>query len=306
MRFVPPSTVVVIGHTSGQPIRGGAAIGTDDDDLDGLDLGVTHSGVPGTSTLVPPPDGCGIPRPRGNTPTQGGLLRVTIELAGVPTPVVVNTGAAPGTMPQQIDAMLQQALQVQGFVARPWLVDDPLVPGGTLPMLGLVTGFGGRAVRHVQVETTIETEIVAMHLVSCEPIRVGAVPYGWSSPGPQSPRLDSRSWPVIGSTLQIELGTGVANSFAGILVGFQELALPLPQLLAGGAATGNPPTLFVDPVGSPLTGFADAMGVHRHALAVPALPVFVGTGLRWQGFDLNGIAPATVRLSNGLMTNIGG
>jgi hypothetical protein len=306
MRYEPPSTVIVVGHTSGQPIRGGAAIGTDDDDMNGLDLGVTHSGVAGQSNLAPPPDGCGIPRPRGNTPSQGGLLRVTIELAGVPVPLVVQTGAAPGTMPQQIDAMLQQALQQQGIVARPWLVDDPLVQGATLPMLGLLTGFGGRRVTHVQVETTIETEIVAMHLVSCEPIKVGVQPYGWSFPGPQSPRLDSRSWPVIGSAIQVEMDTGIANAFGGVLIGFQEWALPLPQLLAGGPATGNPPTLFVNPVGSPLTAFADGQGVLRQSLFVPGLPEFIGTRLCWQGFDLGGIAPATVRLSNGLMTNVGG
>jgi len=142
-------------------------------------------------------------------------------------------------------------------------------------------------------------------LQSCMPIVYGPIEYGWSWPS-QHMVLGCNSDVRVGAPIQLDLRTGLPNSFAGLVVGLADWALPLPELLNGTPAPAvNGPTLFVRPVGGAVTGFTDAQGVLRHSLVVPADPGFIGLPLRWQGFDINAPAPTTVWLSNGLQTNVG-
>jgi hypothetical protein len=303
-----PTKFRVTGHVSGRPIGGGGAIGENDDDMRGSDLDVVLGSVafgaqPGSA---PTEQGYGIARPTGSTPSQGGTIVTTLEFEGSTTPTVIAVNVPPGSLPQQIEMMMFQAFVQHGITPRPWAAPHLFQPSATQPLFGLTRDHVGRRVSHVQFEPLIETEIIAMHLQSCMPIAVGVAEYGWSWPAFGSMHLDSASHPRIGAPLQIDLQTGLPFSFAGLVVGFTDWSLPLPQLLNGTPAPAyDGPTLFVQPVGSTIAGFTNGAGELHYSLFVPADPAFVGAPLRWQGFDIGAPGPTTVWLSNGLMTNVG-
>lgn len=303
-----PTKIRVTGRTGGGSIGGGGAIGENDDRVKGSDLdvvlgSVSFGALPGNA---PTEQGYGIARPTGFMPSQGGVILTTLEFEGSQTPTVITVNVPQGAYPQQIDQMMFQAFVQHGITPRPWIVPHLFVPMAQQPMFGLTRDSLGRRVSHVQFEPLIEVEIVALHLQSCMPITVGATEYGWSWPATSSMHLDSASNPRVGAPLQIDLQTGLPFSFAGLIVGMGDWSVPVPQLLNGTPAPShNGPTVFVQPVGGPVTGFTDGAGELHHTLLIPADPSFVGLPLRWQGFDINAPGPTSVWLSNGLITNVG-
>jgi len=306
--MVSPTVVKVTGRVGGAAISGRGAIGENDDNMEGCDLetvkaSASFGGGPGPA---PTGEGYGLARPTGFLPSQGGQIITTLEFEGSTTPVVITVNVPPGAYPQQIDMMMFQAFVQHGIVPRPWQAPHLFVPAAQQPLFGLTRDSMGRRVSHVQFEPRVETELIAMHLQSCMPITVGVTDYGWSWPATSGMSLDSASDPRIGNALTIDLQTGLPNSFAGLLVGLADWSVPVPQLLNGTQAPShNGPTVFVQPVGGPVTGFTDGQGELHYTLLIPGDPSFVGLPLRWQGFDIQAPGPTTVWLSNGLITNVG-